>query len=559
MLTKEQQSAVTHVYGPMMVVAGPGSGKTTVLTQRVKELLRYTRPERILVITFAKKAAEEMKERFAELTDDETAQRVNFGTFHAVFFRYLKKWGVLSRDVQVLDDGQQKELWLELGWDMEDVPAFLVCQRDEALRYNKEKRMRNLVDFDDMTSLMLEEADQHEIAKDFDFILVDEFQDINPDQYAILRKMVKKEQANLFIVGDEDQAIYAFRGSDPSIFLHFPQDFPECCRVDLTMNFRSQGRIVEAAKELINNNKNRFDKSIQAHHAGTERIHLHSVFDEKQEAKYIRDQVLKQHKAEVSFKEMAVLCRTNAQLKRIALALQEGGVPFVCTESWEIGDKPEELLIRQDLELFLRLGRNMMDRDALRGVLRTLPELQNAGNWRKGTTENSLLEEMLQNQKMEPQVRREIEELQLRLERGAKRKRKKAFWYYLWQTDYLSYAYKKAKRRGLTRRDVWRQIKQLMWEQKEERGGMLLSTMHGAKGLEFDWVWIAGVNEGKVPHQEAAGGNEAMNCNGLEEERRLLYVAMTRARKRLTLSYHDGLGSQPSRFLKEIKSLHFGL
>ena len=115
MLTKEQQSAVKHVYGPMMVVAGPGSGKTTVLTQRVKELLRYTRPERILVITFAKKAAEEMKERFADLADDETAQRVNFGTFHAVFFRYLKKWGVLSRDVQVLDDGQQKELWLELG------------------------------------------------------------------------------------------------------------------------------------------------------------------------------------------------------------------------------------------------------------------------------------------------------------------------------------------------------------------------------------------------------------------------------------------------------------
>ena len=559
MLTKEQQSAVKHVYGPMMVVAGPGSGKTTVLTQRVKELLRYTRPERILVITFAKKAAEEMKERFAELTDDETAQRVNFGTFHAVFFRYLKKWGVLSQDVQVLDEGQQKELWLELGWDMEDVPAFLVCQRDEALRYNKEKRMRNLVDFDDMTSLMLEEADQHEITKDFDFILVDEFQDINPEQYTILRKMVKKEQANLFIVGDEDQAIYAFRGSDPSIFLHFPQDFPECCRVDLTMNFRSQGRIVEAAKELINNNKNRFDKSIQAHHAGTERIHLHSMFDEKQEAKYIRDQVLKQHKAGFSFTEMAVLCRTNAQLKRIALALQEGGVPFVCTESWEIGDKPEELLIRQDLELFLRLGRNMMDRDALRGVLRTLPELQNAGNWRKGTTENSLLEEMLQNQRMEPQVRREIEELQLRLERGAKMNRERAFWYYLWQTDYLSYAYKKAKRRGLTRRDVWRQIKQLMWELKEERGGVMLSTMHGAKGLEFDWVWIAGVNEGKVPHQEAVGGNEAMNCDGIEEERRLLYVAMTRARKSLTLSYHDGLGCEPSRFLKEIKSLHFGL
>lgn len=551
MLTKEQQRAVQHVYGPMMVVAGPGSGKTTVLTQRVKELLKYTRPERILVITFARKAAEEMKLRFAGLTDVKTAQLVNFGTFHAVFFHYLKKWGVLHHDVQVLEEAQQKELWLELGWDMEDVPAFLVCRRDEALRYEREKYRRNLVDFDDMIQLMLAEMDRHNMAQDFDFILVDEFQDINPQQYEILRKMVRTDDANLFVVGDEDQAIYAFRGSDPGIFLRFPVDFPDCLRVDLSMNFRCQGRIAEASKQLVSHNRKRFEKNICAYHPDGEMIRLRSVFDEKQEARYIRDQVLQQHKEGFAYTKMAVLCRTNAQLRRISAALQEGGVPYVCTESWEIGDKPEELLIRQDLELFWRLSRNRTDRTALRGVLRTLPKLQNAGNWRRLPMESPLLEGMLKQQVMDPQARRELEELEIRLERGAKMEKRKAFWYYLWQTDYLSYAYEKGKRRGISRLGVWRQIRQMMMEMKGSDAGVLLATMHGVKGLEFDWVWIAGMNEGQMPRKEALEAGE------LEEERRLLYVAMTRAKRRLTLSYHDGLGVQPSRFLKEIKSLHF--
>ena len=150
MLTKEQEAAVQHVYGPMMVVAGPGSGKTMVLTQRVKQLLSYTKPERILVITFAKKAALEMKKRFAVLSDEHTANQVNFGTFHAVFYQWLQEWGVVSSNVQVMEEEQKEQLWLELGWDMEDVPAFLLCNRDAFERYQEEKRKRNWIDFDDM-------------------------------------------------------------------------------------------------------------------------------------------------------------------------------------------------------------------------------------------------------------------------------------------------------------------------------------------------------------------------------------------------------------------------
>ncbi len=548
MLTKEQKAAVMHVYGPMMVVAGPGSGKTMVLTQRVKQLLSYTAPERILVITFANKAAKEMQQRFAKLTDENTADRVTFGTFHAVFYQWLREWNVVSRDVKVLEEENQQQLWQELGWDMEDVPAFLLCQRDAAIQYQEEKRRRNLIDFEDMIQLMEEEIGKHDMRKRYDFFLIDEFQDINPQQYRIVQQVVGQESPNLFIVGDEDQAIYAFRGSDPQIFLRFPKDFPGCSRVDLTLNFRCQGKIVEAAKELIQHNRKRFDKSILAHKPEAEPIRVRSAFDDKQEARYIRDQVLKQRRQGFEYNEMAILCRTNAQLRRIAAALQEGGVPYECRESWEIGDKPEELLIRQDLEHFWRLSRNMADCDAFRGVLRTLPVLQEAGNWRRVTAGKPLLDGILE-QKMSAEVRRESGELKRRLRAGAKMSRERAFRYWLLQTDYLSYAYEKAKRRGLTRIAVWRQIKQMLREMSGHTGGVMLLTMHGAKGLEFDWVWIAGLNEGQSPRTEAVMKGE------LEEERRLLYVAMTRARKRLTLSYHDGLGAKPSRFFKEIKSL----
>ncbi len=548
MLTKEQEAAVMHVYGPMMVVAGPGSGKTMVLTQRIKHLLSYTKPERILVITFAKKAAEEMQHRFAKLADEQTAKKVTFGTFHAVFYQWLREWNVVSRSVKVLEEETQQELWRELGWDMEDVPAFLLCQRDAAMRYQAEKRRRNLIDFEDMIQLMEREIGKHDMRQRYDFFLIDEFQDINPQQYRIVQQMVGRESPNLFIVGDEDQAIYAFRGSDPEIFLQFPKDFPDCNRVDLTLNFRCQGKIVEAAKELILHNRKRFDKSIQAYRPEGEPIRVRTNFDDRQEARYIRDQILKQRRQGFKYKEMAVLCRTNAQLRRIAAALQEGGIPCECRETWEIADKPEELLIEQDLELFWRLSRNMADREAFQGGLRTLPMLQEAGNWRRVPEGRGIMDGILE-QRMEAQVRREIEELKRRLEIGAKMSRERAFGYWLLQTDYLSYAYEKAKRRGMSRIGVWRQLKQMWREMKGEKGGVFLATMHGAKGLEFDWVWIAGLNEGQVPRREAVAKGD------LEEERRLLYVAMTRARKRLTLSYHDGLGMKPSRFLKEIKSL----
>ncbi len=546
MLTKEQEAAVQHVYGPMMVVAGPGSGKTMVLTQRVKQLLTYTKPERILVITFAKKAAMEMKKRFAALTDEKIANQVTFGTFHAVFYHWLREWNVVSSNVKVMEEEEKEQLWFELGWDMEDVPAFLLCHGDAFERYQKAKRERNLIDFDDMIHLMEKEIVRHDMSQKYDFYLIDEFQDINPQQYHIVKQMVGGRNANLFIVGDEDQAIYAFRGSAPELFIGFSKDFPDCKRVDLTINFRCQPEIVTAASELIHHNQERFDKKIQAYKKKGEAIRIKSTFDDKQEAKYIRDQILKQGRQGFCYNEMAVLCRTNSQLRRVAAALQEGGIPFESKESWEIGDKPEELLIRQDLELFWRLSRNMTDRIAFQRMLRVLPILEKAGNWRRVEVGRRVLDGILE-QEMEAEVRREVEELVNKLCVGSMMTQEQAFRYWLLQTDYLSYAYEKAKRRGISRIAVWRQLWLMFSKRKLEK--VSLMTMHGAKGLEFDWVWICGMNEGEIPRKEA------VEMGTIEEERRLLYVAMTRAKKRLTLSYHDGLGAKPSLFLKEIKSL----
>lgn len=549
MLTKQQQEAVAHVYGPMMVVAGPGSGKTMVLTRRINALLAYTAPERILVITFARKAAEEMQRRFAELTSQSIAQRVCFGTFHSVFYRWLLRWGVLPPDTRVLDDESQQDLWQEMGWDTEDVPALFVRSRDAAVRYARVKQQRRLVDFDDMMNLMTQEIPRHAVWKEYDFFLIDEFQDINPQQYNIVKCMVGSRNPNLFVVGDEDQAIYAFRGSDPGLFLHFPEDFPQCCRVDLTMNFRCQACIVQASHELIRHNQNRFDKSIEAYRPAGRPVRMYTAFDEKQEALQIRRQIEKQRRRGTAYREMAVLCRTRAQMQRILAVLAEGGVPYVCREALQQRSKPEELLIEQDLEQIWRLSRDDTKPEALEPVLRLYPVLQEAGNWRRVSKGRSILTEMLQ-QEMLPWQRREVTELQKRLMRGAQMEQSRAFRYWLLQTDYMTYAWAKAKRRHLPR---WRVLRQIFRMGKKGRSGVTVSTMHGAKGLEFDMVWIAGLVEGECPRREASTKQLK------EEERRLLYVAMTRARKGLYLWGYDGLGGKLSEFLDEIKSLQFGL
>ena len=544
MLTEEQERAAAHVNGPMMVVAGPGSGKTTVLTQRIQRLLRYTRPERIVVITFAKKAAREMQKRFAALAGENVAERVVFGTFHAVFYRWLREWGVLDAEVQIIDEEGAEKLYAELGWDMDNVPAFLLTNRDAAMRYEREKRRRHMVDFEDLITLTDRVIGSHAVWRQYDYFLIDEFQDINPAQYRVVLQMVGAgtvARPNLFVVGDEDQAIYAFRGSDPKIFLNFSNDFPGCQRVDLTWNFRCQARIVEAAGRLIHFNQERFEKQIRASKEPGPPPRLCMVGDEQEEARLIRQYMGKAKRRGIGWEEMAILCRTGSQVRRVAAMLEEAGIPYVSRQQPEAAEKSAQLLIEQDFSAMWTLAHEEDNRGAYARILQFWPTLRGAGNVHRVSLGESI-GKALEKQPVSAEKRRELRELAKVLSRLKTMEKTQAYEYFWLQTGYGAYAIRRARQRGLSLYELLRQMRQVKRKlEGAEPFGALVSTMHGAKGLEFEWVWVMGLVEGNCPHGEAK----------VEEERRLLYVAMTRAKAELTLSYYEGSGSRPSRFLLE--------
>ena len=542
MLTKEQEAAVNHVYGPMMVVAGPGSGKTMVLTRRIQKLLEYTAPERIMVITFARKAAEEMKQRFAAFTDGETAEKVWFGTFHSIFFRLLRRWNIVDEQTTILDEEGEEKLRKTLSRDSEGSPAFFMCQRDV---YEAEKKKRNLMDFEDIINQMAEEIKHHTLWRQFDFFLIDEFQDINMAQYEIVCQMVGERNPNLFVVGDEDQAIYAFRGSKPELFLAFPKDFPNCPRLDLRYNFRCQAQVVAAAAELISHNQQRFEKTLQAVKKAEKKIAVRPVFDEEMEARLIRRAIFWRHRRGLPYDHMAVLCRTRAQLRNIKAALQEGGIPFICPYDFAYTDHHDALLVEEDLKRISELAQEPGNLDAFKSVMKLFPFLQESGDFRRLAKREDILKGLSEQNKLSASQRREVIELKRRLNKGKKFSQQGQYLQWLLQTDYLTYAYSKIKERELSRFTVWKQI----WRYyRPNKKGVNLLTMHGAKGLEFEWVWIAGLEDGECPRREAADSREK-----LEEERRLLYVAITRAKRELTLSFYDGFSRKKSRFLKEME------
>ena len=289
-----QRQAIEHKDGPMMVIAGPGSGKTAVLTQRICHLVNECRiaPGSILVITFTRAAAREMEERYSRLVRGKRLNGVTFGTFHSVFLRILKDYGkdagalklieekeavlllreqVLKRSPGAQYTGDYYDHMLqEIGRikngmepDDPDVPELMRL-------YDTEMRRRGLIDFDDMLIRCREliSSDPRILAglrKKYTYIMVDEFQDINPVQFDIIR-LIAEPLNNLFIVGDDDQSIYAFRGSDPSIMLSFADLYPGASVVELSLNYRSSGNIVRASAKLIRHNKNRFHKHLRTSH-----------------------------------------------------------------------------------------------------------------------------------------------------------------------------------------------------------------------------------------------------------------------------------------------------
>lgn len=622
MLSKTQLQAVSHKDGPAMVLAGPGSGKTLVITNRIQALIRSgVRPETILVITFTRAAALEMRRRFLRLTSPETF-RVTFGTFHAVFFQILKQAYHFTGENILRDDERFRILSSvaeTLNITAEDVKEWsgdvlaeisrvksdripldcyysASCPEEEFRRiyrmYAERLQRAGRIDFDDM---MVMTEDLLNSRKDilaswqqhFCYILVDEFQDINLLQYRIVR-MLARPQNNLFIVGDDDQAIYRFRGSRPEIMLNFPKDYPDAKVIRLNDNYRSAPQIVSASLAVIRENKSRFDKELRSCGRPGVPVEVTECRDEETQLLYVVNSIRKSAGDGAQAFQIAVLARTNRELRGIAEKLAQFEVHFAMKDTVPV---LYDHWIAQDLFAYMRIACEKMRRsDFLRicnrpnryitrestDAAKVYLDGEACVSWnglRAYYQDRAWMDERLQQfssaqerlKFMKPYaavnyIRRgigydsflsdyakkhRIEEEELTAVADELMESAKAFdTFESWQEQIALY---RRKMEQIRRESA-------QYPSGEDDNRVTLATLHSSKGLEFDETFLIDVNEGIVPYRKAALEGD------IEEERRLFYVGMTRARKKLHILYvreRYNKKMEPSRFLRPLRELQY--
>ncbi len=363
-LNERQKNAVRHINGPMLVLAGPGSGKTTVICHRVKNLLdmQVTSQKKLLVITFSKMATVEMKDRFNALTNNEYSG-VMFSTFHAYFYRLLRRFTDIS-DFEIIYDDQKKQMILNIlndlkifiddAEELDDIINEISIVKNELIdindfdskslsksefvkvfeSYAKEKYINRKIDFDDMLSncyaLLKKKTEVLDIiSQNSEYILIDEFQDINKAQYECI-KLIASRHNNLFAVGDDDQSIYRFRGSNPEFLLNFKNDFYNAKEIVLDRNYRSNNSIIKLSNVIIKENKKRFEKKIQGFRESNLNPKFITVGDAKQEASFIAKKVFDIHNENnIQYENIAVIFRTNLQARPVIEAFMDSNIPFV--------------------------------------------------------------------------------------------------------------------------------------------------------------------------------------------------------------------------------------
>ena len=610
-LNPKQQAAVLHAEGPAMVVAGPGSGKTAVLTRRIDRLIRglHVPPEKIMVITFTRAAAEEMKSRFQTFPEEAEAP-VFFATFHAAFYRILRREEGLAAG-SVLS-GEEKIRWLkemlkeEEGYREQDFlfdlsselaavkakggsaegyqakccpSALFQCVFAE---YEDRLRLSGKVDFEDMLvrtlALLRAKPEVLSVWQDrYPYILVDEFQDINRLQYEVL-KLLAEPRRNLFVVGDDDQSIYRFRGAEPGIMADFPKDFPEAARYELFGCYRCAPQILKPCSALISHNRKRFPKELFSLAGRGAAPKIVMLKDRREEHAALCEAIRKLREKGVPYRDMAVLCRTNFGLGGLAGVLRRSGIPYRSREKLrDPHDGPEAA----DLFAYLELAAGDFRRKHfLRIANRPLRWLPRAAFASDPVDPAGLLKGLIAH----PRQREAAEELLYRLAVLSKMKPFAAVSYVRNEMGYDAWL-KEEKGEGaeaaLETLDFlqeesaafgtyagWKSfIGECRKEAAEEadrdgtaHGGdgsdgggedaVSLLTMHGAKGLEYEAVFLPDVIEGNIPHRKS------LSPDALEEERRLFYVAMTRAKRHLWIGWirHDRAGKcQPSRFIREMQ------
>ena len=624
-LNKEQRLAAETLEGPVLILAGAGSGKTRALTYRVANLIDHGVPAwRILALTFTNKAAKEMKERIAALVGESQAEDAWISTFHSVCARILRrdieKLGY-TRSFAIYDDDDQntvvKEILKKLNIDDKFIPVrevrgkisdaknkllspdewFKQSPRDHRtsmihdvmVEYEKRLKSLNALDFDDLLIRTLELMADHPPVLEayrsrFQYVMVDEYQDTNKAQYELIR-LLTAESRNLCVVGDDDQSIYGWRGADIRNILDFEKDYPDAVVIKLEQNYRSTSTILDAANQVIAHNADRKDKQLWTQIGEGEKIHLFSADDERDEAAWIADTIRRLDQGGEKLGDMAILYRTNAQSRVLEEMLMRAGIAYRVFGGQKFYERKE---IR-DIIAYLRVIANPSDDISLRRIINvprrsigdsTVQELMDhaeregiplysalsdlppslGSRPRKCVTEfftmMTLLAAMKDTMPLEQFVETLIAQTGLR-EQYVRENSDEAQARVENMDEFMGAVHEFAQLSENATLESYLENVSLVTDLDragDDRGYVTLMTLHSAKGLEFRNVFIAGMEENIFPSSRSATED-----NRLEEERRLMYVGITRARVRLFLSrarertiYNQVNRNPPSRFLKEI-------
>ena len=607
-LNHAQTEAVAHNKGPCMVLAGPGSGKTLTIAKRIEYLImkHKVRPEEILVITFTKYAAWEMKNRTRSICGP-SSYAVTFGTFHGIYYGILKwayrlnqsnllsdeeKYRILREILPGIDWDQEpeadeekdylQELAIEIGnvknncMDIEEYePVKYTTEKFRKLyrTYEETKKKYRKIDFEDMLiqcrDLFMKRPDiLKKWQEKFQYILVDEFQDVNQAQYDVVR-MLAAPQDNLFVVGDDDQSVYGFRGAKPGIMMEFMKDYPKARQILLDVNYRSSGYIVKGALRVIGNNKIRFEKKIEAFRKPDETVHVQEVKDPVQEAEYVLERIREYREKGVSYTEMAVLYRTNVDARAMSELMTEYQIPFVMKEHL---NNIYEHFIALDMISYLRLSQGEYDRKYFLQIANRPNRYLTRESMKTG---NVSYESLRRYYRDKDWMVDRIDQLEWDMKMICDKTPYAAIQYIRKRMGYDEFLKEYAAYRKISSEDlfavleeIWQNSKgygtikewfehiesygKMLKEQNKKNGekeGVNLMTMHAAKGLEFDTVFVIEANEGSCPYKKATTDEE------IEEERLLFYVAMTRAKRKLVISYvkeKNGKDLLPSRFVSEL-------
>ncbi|MDR2546568.1 MAG: ATP-dependent helicase [Lachnospiraceae bacterium] len=589
-----QQQAVNHAHGPMEVIAGPGSGKTFTIVKRIINLIEQHRipPEKILVITFTKASALEMQSRFLkEIRRSYSA--VNFGTFHSIYYQIMSRSGYLS-DYSLVTEAEKRKILRSILNHFFSAQTFSSADYGEilseiSLRKNllppiseREKmneifaeycdmlKMSRKIDFDDMILSCHQMLSERESVlrtwqEYFTYLLVDEFQDINRLQYLVL-KQIAAPRNNLFIVGDDDQSIYGFRGSNPQVMQDFFIDFPDCAKVQLPINYRSTRQIITAAEKVIVSNLNRLPKVYEALRDGTEPLILSFPKREAEE-----DWIIEKIKeiSPTEHNETAIILRTNFEVGIMAAKCVEQGIKVRTTE------KVRDILthfIAVDILDYIHFSQGIKERSRFLNIInkpmRYLSR-QCVADIGGEVSESEILAYYHGN----PDAQGEVRRFFAACRRIGQMSPYLAINYIRMGVGYERYLKERAKprefpewmeicdelqemARGYSTHEEWLDLlagmKKLAHETEEEKGkqtdkdGLHIITMHSSKGLEFRTVFLPHLNEGTLP------GHKSLTDEQIEEERRLFYVGMTRAKEELYLTCTESTKFVPSRFLKPL-------